>query len=75
MSNNQRASEIIDNMKVICQCRSVKKSTYKKLMAQGINSMAEFQKSTGAGSGACGGKRCGPRLNEMLNTPKPGVSV
>lgn len=75
MSNNQRASEIIDNMKVICQCNMIKKATYKKLMAQGMNSMAELQKSTGSGSGECGGKRCGPRLHEMLNGLKPGASA
>lgn len=68
MSNNASASEIIDNMKVICQCNMVKKSTYKKLIAQGMKSMTELEKSTGAGSGECGGKRCGPRLLEMLNS-------
>lgn len=71
MSQTLSANEIIDNMKVVCQCKLIKKTTYKKLIAQGMKSMAEFQKSTGAGSGECGGKRCGPRLLEMLNNVKP----
>lgn len=68
MSKTANKNEIIDNMKVVCQCRSVKKSTYKKLMSQGARSIAELQKATGAGSGECGGKRCGPRLLEMLSS-------
>lgn len=74
MSNPPNISEIVDNMKVVCQCNSIKKATYKKLIAQGMKSLDELQKTTGAGSGECGGKRCGPRLLEMLNDRKPDAS-
>jgi len=67
MNKQASASEIIDNIKVICQCKMIKKAAYKKLIAQGMDSIAELEKATGAGSGECGGKRCGPRLSEMLN--------
>ncbi|VAX25683.1 hypothetical protein MNBD_NITROSPINAE04-2531 [hydrothermal vent metagenome] len=70
MSKPTSASEIIDNMKVVCQCKIIKKATYKKLIAQGMDSVAELEKATGAGSGECRGKRCGPRLLEMLNNPR-----
>ncbi|HEB73583.1 MAG TPA: (2Fe-2S)-binding protein [Nitrospirae bacterium] len=69
MNKPANASEIIDNIKVICQCKMIKKAAYKKLIAQGMDSIAELEKATGAGSGECGGKRCGPRLREMLNNP------
>ncbi|VAX21448.1 hypothetical protein MNBD_NITROSPINAE03-330 [hydrothermal vent metagenome] len=70
MNKPANTSEIMDNIKVICQCKMIKKATYKKLIAQGINTVAELEKATGAGSGECGGKRCGPRLLKMLDNSK-----
>ena len=76
MREPANAKEIMDNIKVVCQCKSVKKATYKKLMNQGMKSLAELQNATGAGSGECVGKRCGPRLLEMLkSSPKPEAST
>jgi len=60
-------AEIMDNLKVICQCKSIKKATFKKLIAEGADTQDKLQKATGAGSGQCGGKRCGPRLRDMFN--------
>lgn len=58
--------EIIDNLKVICQCKGIKKGSFKKLIADGVRTAAELKAATGAGSGSCGGKRCGPRIDAML---------
>lgn len=59
-------SDIVDNIKVVCQCNSIKKGTFKKLIGEGLDSLPGLQKATGAGSGECGGKRCTPRLSQML---------
>ena len=58
--------EIIDGLKTICICKGIKKKIFKELIAEGKTSIEELRKATGAGSGPCGGRRCTPRLNEML---------
>ncbi|PLY04061.1 MAG: (2Fe-2S)-binding protein [Desulfuromonas sp.] len=57
---------IIDGMKTICICKGIKKKVFLKLLAEGVDSLAELRKATGAGSGPCGGQRCTPRLLEMI---------
>lgn len=58
--------EIIDNLKAICQCKGIKKGRFKKLIADGVRSSAGLRSATGAGSGPCGGKRCGPRIDSLI---------
>ncbi len=58
--------EIIDGLKTICICKGIKKKIFKELIAEGKTSIEELRKATGAGSGPCGGRRCTPRLNELL---------
>ena len=58
--------EIIDNLKIVCQCMGIKKGTFKKLLSEGKTTVEQLQKATGADSGDCGGNRCGPRLAEMV---------
>lgn len=58
--------DLLDDLKVICQCRHIKKKTFKALISQGILTLTGLQKATGAGSGQCGGKRCTPRILAML---------
>ncbi len=58
--------EIIDGLKTICICKGIKKKIFKDLIAEGKTTIEELRKATGAGSGPCGGRRCTPRLNEML---------
>lgn len=69
--------EIIDNLKIICQCKGIKKGRFKKLIAEGVRDAAGLRSATGAGAGSCGGKRCGPRIDaliaEMVNDPMDSV--
>ena len=58
--------EIIDGLKTICICKGIKKKVFKELIANGKTTIEELRKATGAGSGPCGGRRCTPRLNELL---------
>ncbi len=59
-------TDIVDNLKLICQCKGIKKGTFKKLMIEGITTLEGLRKATGAGSGQCGGARCTPRLEAMI---------
>lgn len=58
--------EIIDNLKVICQCKGIKKGKFKQLIADGAKDPAAVSRLSGAGTGSCGGKRCAPRIDALL---------
>jgi len=58
--------EILDGLKPICLCKGIRKSVFLKHIASGKTTLEELRKATGAGSGSCGGKRCTPRILELL---------
>jgi NAD(P)H-nitrite reductase large subunit len=58
--------EIIEGLKPICLCKSVKKRVFLKHIAEGKRTLQELRSATGAGSGPCGGKRCTPKILAML---------
>ena len=60
--------DIIDGLKLICQCRGVKKRVFLRHIADGIDTVEGLQRVTGAASGDCRGKRCLPRIRDMVET-------
>ncbi|MGK7344690.1 MAG: (2Fe-2S)-binding protein [Candidatus Nitrospinota bacterium M3_3B_026] len=70
MSNDaamaDRHGEIIDDRKVICPCKGIKKKTFKGLIKSGERSLDSLLRKTGATTGDCKGRRCAPRVEEML---------
>lgn len=65
MSDNVN-QEILDKLTKVCICKAISKASIKKLIASGANSLEKVQKECGAGSGPCGGRRCTPKINELL---------
>jgi NAD(P)H-nitrite reductase large subunit len=63
MTNEQ---ELIDGLKPICLCKGIRKSVFLKHIKAGRTTVEELQKATGAGTGSCKGKRCTPRIMELL---------
>jgi NAD(P)H-nitrite reductase large subunit len=63
---NPKEQEIIEGLKVICLCKGIKKSVFLKHIKAGLKTVEELKKATGAGTGSCKGKRCTPRIAEML---------
>ena len=59
-------SEIMDKLTKTCVCKAISNAVIKKAIANGANTVEKVQKATGAGSGACGGKRCIPKIVELL---------
>ncbi|MBI5815275.1 MAG: (2Fe-2S)-binding protein [Nitrospinae bacterium] len=59
-------NEIIEGLKAVCQCKGIKKARFKQIISGGAKGLADVQKQSGAGSGSCGGKRCEPKILEML---------
>jgi NAD(P)H-nitrite reductase large subunit len=62
--------QILDGLKPVCLCKGIKKKTFLKHIAAGLRSVEELKKATGAGSGPCGGKRCTPRIIELLESTR-----
>lgn len=58
--------EIMDKITKVCICKSIPRSIIKKTIANGAKTLKEVQKATGAGSGPCGGKRCTPKIQQLL---------
>ena len=72
-SENNPASEvpseprtILEGVKVVCICKGIKKSVFWKVLDAGVRTKEEMNRLTGSGSGGCQGRRCGPRIIEML---------
>ena len=57
---------ILEGMKVVCICKGIKKSVFWKVLDAGARTKEEVNHLTGSGSGGCQGRRCGPRILEML---------
>ncbi|HTG00369.1 MAG TPA: (2Fe-2S)-binding protein [Nitrospirota bacterium] len=64
--SNTKHQEIIDGLKPVCQCKGIRKSVFLKHIKAGLKTVNELQKATGAGSGSCKGKRCTPKIAEMI---------
>ncbi len=58
--------EIIEGLKVVCLCKGIKKSVFLRHIKAGKKTVEELRIATGAGSGPCKGKRCTPKILEML---------
>lgn len=69
MDNNLN-EEILDKLTKVCICKAINRTTIKKAIAGGANTVEQVQKTTGAGSGGCGGRRCTPKILELIELNK-----
>ncbi len=58
---------IIDGLKKICICNSIQKKVILEQINNGVRTVDEISKRTGAGSGSCKGMHCIPKIREMLD--------
>jgi len=59
--------EILDKLTKVCLCKAIPRATIKKAIRNGARTVKEVQAATGAGSGGCGGRRCTPKIEQLLN--------
>ncbi|WP_179138059.1 (2Fe-2S)-binding protein [Candidatus Entotheonella palauensis] len=57
---------VVEGMKVVCICKGIKKRVFWNALDAGICTHADINRHTGSGSGSCQGRRCGPRILDML---------
>lgn len=66
MSENNINEEIMDKLTKVCICKGISRKTIKSAIKDGAITIEAVRKATGAGSGGCGGKRCTPKIEELL---------
>jgi bacterioferritin-associated ferredoxin len=57
---------LLEGMKVVCICKGIKKRVFWKALDDGAQTKDDINRVTGSGSGGCQGRRCGPRILDML---------
>ncbi len=62
---------VIEGMKVVCICKGIKKRVFWNALDAGICTHEDINRHTGSGSGSCQGRRCGPRILDMLKRLSP----
>jgi len=68
--NEDLNQEILDKLTKVCICKVISKASIKKSIASGADTLEKVQRLTGAGSGACGGKRCAPKILSLIAESK-----
>lgn len=63
---SEENQDIIDKYTKVCICKAISKSTMKKVIRDGADTLEKVQKVTSAGSGSCGGRRCTPKILQLL---------
>ena len=69
MDNNLNEA-ILDKLTKTCTCKQITRAKIKEAIKNGASTIEEVQKATGAGSGACKGRNCSSRINELLEQLK-----
>ena len=59
---------IMDKLTKVCLCKGISRATIKQAITNGADTVAKVNKATGSGSGSCGGRRCGPKIQELLDS-------
>jgi bacterioferritin-associated ferredoxin len=59
-------SQVIENLKVICLCKSIKKGSIIKAVKNGASTLKEVNRMLGSGSGDCKGERCQAKINAIV---------
>jgi bacterioferritin-associated ferredoxin len=64
--SNTPSRTVLEGMKVVCICKGIKKRSFWQALDKGAQTKEEVNRLTGSGNGGCQGRRCGPRIMEML---------
>jgi bacterioferritin-associated ferredoxin len=59
---------LVEGMKVVCICKGIKKRIFWQALDDGAQTKEEINRLTGSGNGSCQGRRCGPRILDLLRS-------
>lgn len=72
ISDEEKKKMILDKMTKVCICKAIPRSKIKEAIKSGATTVEEVNKIVGSGSGGCKGRRCGPKIEELINMYKNG---
>lgn len=64
--------EILDKLTKVCICKAIPRKKIKDAIRGGADTVLKVNAVTGSGSGGCGGKRCAPKIYELIKAYKNG---
>lgn len=73
MEDNGITPEILDKLTKTCLCKQIKRAKIKDLIRKGARSFQEIHEATGAGTGACKGQRCIPKVEALIEEYEDGL--
>ncbi len=59
-------AEVMDKLTKVCLCKGISRATIKNAIKNGNKNIDAIKKTTGAGSGSCCGKRCIPKIENLM---------
>lgn len=71
--NNGVTPEILDKLTKVCLCKQINRAKIKKLIRGGATTFLEIHEATGAGTGACCGVRCIPKIEQLIEDYEDGL--
>ncbi len=72
VSDEEKKKMVLDKMTKVCICKAIPRSKIKEVIKSGATTVEEVNKIVGSGSGGCKGRRCGPKIEELINMYKNG---
>lgn len=67
MENNNLNEQILDKLTKVCLCKAIPRSRIKDAIKNGAHTVEAVNKAVGSGSGGCCGRRCAPKIQELIN--------
>lgn len=68
MENNNLNQQILDKLTKVCLCKAIPRSKIKDAIRKGAITVADVSKATGSCTGGCSGRRCTPKIQELIDT-------
>ncbi|WP_291564320.1 MULTISPECIES: (2Fe-2S)-binding protein [unclassified Clostridium] len=72
VSDEEKKKMVLDKMTKVCICKAIPRSKIKEAIKGGATTVEEVNKIVGSGSGGCKGRRCSPKIEELINMYKNG---
>lgn len=70
--DNEVNDQVMDNITKVCICKAITRRRIKEAIRGGADSVIKVSQETGSGTGACHGRRCGLKINALVDGYKKG---
>lgn len=68
MENTNLNEQILDKLTKVCLCKAIPRSKIKDAIRKGAITVTDVSNATGSCTGGCSGRRCTPKIQELIDT-------